>query len=391
MDRRLFLQSFGALTLTQLLSACGGNPSATLRVKLLKKSLPSQTIEQFARSFQPKAKLEVIPQNNFKDLLKILEDLTKPQARRGSFSLPFTQSQERIVPDLVTLSDSWLANAIEKKLIQPIDPSTLSNWQKLPEQWQNLVKRSDRGFLDPSGKVWGAPYRWASTVIMYRRDKFKKLGWEPKDWEDLWRPELKGRISVLDSYREAIGLSLKYLGRSYNTENIEALANLKPTLEQLHQQVKFYSSNAYLQPLILEDTWLAVGWSTDYLEMKLRNGSDNGISAILPASGTALSADLWVRPASTATNPDVQMMSKWIDFCWDNKSASQISLFTAGSSPIFLNNSFKEPLPEKIQVNPLLLPPKSIASQSEFISPLPPATERQYRQIWEQVRKNSSF
>lgn len=41
-----------------------------------------------------------------------------------------------------------------------------------------------------------------------------------QDWADLWRPELAGRISMVDSPREVIGAVLKYMGASYNTKNI---------------------------------------------------------------------------------------------------------------------------------------------------------------------------
>lgn len=41
-----------------------------------------------------------------------------------------------------------------------------------------------------------------------------------QDWADLWRPELAGRISMVDSPREVIGVVLKHMGASYNTQDI---------------------------------------------------------------------------------------------------------------------------------------------------------------------------
>lgn len=37
----------------------------------------------------------------------------------------------------------------------------------------------------------------------------------------MWRPELAGRISMINSPREVIGAVLKYMGASYNTENMD--------------------------------------------------------------------------------------------------------------------------------------------------------------------------
>lgn len=42
-----------------------------------------------------------------------------------------------------------------------------------------------------------------------------------QDWADLWRPELAGRISMVNSPREVIGAVLKYMGASYNTTDID--------------------------------------------------------------------------------------------------------------------------------------------------------------------------
>lgn len=42
-----------------------------------------------------------------------------------------------------------------------------------------------------------------------------------QDWGDLWRPELAGKISMVDSPREVIGAVLKHMGASYNTKDID--------------------------------------------------------------------------------------------------------------------------------------------------------------------------
>lgn len=46
-----------------------------------------------------------------------------------------------------------------------------------------------------------------------------------QDWADLWRPELAGRISMVDSPREVVGAVLKYMGASYNTKDINLEVN----------------------------------------------------------------------------------------------------------------------------------------------------------------------
>lgn len=42
-----------------------------------------------------------------------------------------------------------------------------------------------------------------------------------QDWDDLWRPELTGKISMVDSPREVVGAVLKRMGASYNTKDVD--------------------------------------------------------------------------------------------------------------------------------------------------------------------------
>ncbi|MEB3336367.1 MAG: substrate-binding domain-containing protein, partial [Leptolyngbyaceae bacterium] len=224
MDRRSFLAGAGALALTQMLMGCGGQQRPTLKVRLLKNTIPAQLLSKFRQELRQSTQnfaLDFKPEAQLKTLFQLLETWNPQSSATASqkpwFSLPWNQKpQPQDLPDLVTLGDYWLTQAIHQQLIQPLNPANLQQWQQLPPRWRELVTRDRQGNLDPKGQVWAAPYRWGSTMIAYRIDKFKALGWTPKDWSDLWRPELRGRISLLDQPREVIGLTLKKLGHSYN-------------------------------------------------------------------------------------------------------------------------------------------------------------------------------
>ncbi len=389
MNRRSFIAGAGAATLTQLVTGCGSQNQPTLRVRLLKNSVPAVVLNRFrvstGRSVVVDVKLESQLNAVFEQLQAWKRQAAAPEEAKSSFPIPipFTRSTPPAIPDVTTLGDYWLAKAIEQKLIQPIDPAQLSGWQQLPDRWQELVRRGDRGQLDPKGQVWAAPYRWGTTLIAYRTDKFKSLGLQPPtDWGDLWREELRDRISLLDQPREVIGLTLKKLGKSYNSAALDKIPELKKQLELLHRQVKLYSSNAYLQPLILGDTILAVGWSSDILPAMRDNPK---IAAVVPQSGTALWADLWVRPQSPIANAGSNLVPQWIDFIWKPEIATQISLQTLAVSPIF-SSAKPDNLPKALQANDQLLPDADILKKSEFLLPLGDAAIAQYRQLWREIR-----
>ncbi len=382
MHRRSFLQGSIILALAQMLGGCGGNNQAKLSVQLLKGSIPSRVVDNFRASLQQGAQLNFAPVEQLQDLFKKLQTWQNQSqannAKGWNVNLPFGLSNTAVASDLLTLGDFWLKTAIEKKLIQPLEVGQLKQWSSLPQRWQELVKRNEQGDLDPQGQVWAAPYRWGSTVIVYRRDKFQELGWTPTDWGDLWRNELRDRISLLDHPREVIGLVLKKMQKSYNRQNIDAIPDLEKQLSTLNQQVKFYDSQRYLEPLIIGDTWLAVGWSNDVLPVV---GRYPQLTAILPQSGSAIWADLWVRPAGV--NPG-DLAYKWIDFCWQTNIAEQISVLTKTNSPISTKISasdIQEPSRK------ILLNSDEFFAKSEFLLPLPPEVVVKYENMFAKMKR----
>jgi len=253
------------------------------------------------------------------------------------------------------------------------------------------VTRDRQGAPSAAGQVWGAPYRWGSVAIAFRRDQLEPLGWQPQDWGDLWRPELAGRLSLPDSPRTVLGLVLKKFGRSVNEANLEAVPNFQEELAALDRQVKFYSSTDYLQPLLIDDTWAAVGWTTDLLPVMQ---GDPRIGAVIPASGTMLFSDLWVRPtrspAAESENRAIaeSALAQWIDFCWQPEAATRLSLQTSAVSPIFALDA--SGLPTDLRNRELRLPAESILQKSEFLFPLSPASASQFRQAWSALPRQAS-
>jgi putative spermidine/putrescine transport system substrate-binding protein len=384
-NRRSFLTAATTLILSAVMAGC--QPEGNLRVLLLQASIPVQLIAAFRKEFNQARKLVFKPESQLEDLFKLLQTWqgkTNHQAEKSQFTLPTLsfKSTTPVISNLVTLGDYWLTEAIKQQLIEPLTVENIPNWNQLPSRFAELVTRNNQGLLDGQGNVWGAPYRWGCTMIAYRVDEFNKLGWQPTDWSDLWRKELGDRFSLLNHPREVIGLTLKKLGYSYNTSDLSNISQLKSDLIALNKQVKFYDSTNYLQPLILGDTWLAVGWSSDILPIVKRYAN---IESVIPVSGTSLWADLWVKPKNNqGSNPEV--INNWINFCWQPKSAKQISLFTNAASPMLFSLN-KSELSQDIVNNALIYPPSDVMNKSDFILPLAEGVVHKYQQLWQEIRQ----
>ena len=388
-SRRSFIRTAIAASLAQLLFGCSDSEE-TAQILFLENSIPLQLIGDFKQEIKTKTKVNFKAQTQLIQIFDLLlnlqtENVIKDQ--RNLISKIFNKSV--VSPRLITLGDFWLASAIEQNLIQPLAIEDLASWQKLPTRWQKLGQRDMKGKPSIDGAIWGAPYRWGSTVIAYQSKKLDELDLKIEDWQDLWQPKLRDRISLLDSPREIIGLTLKKLGYSYNLDDLESVNNLEAELQKLNQQAKLYSSDRYLEPLILGDTWAAVAWSTDIIPLVQRYPE---IKFVIPASGSAFWADMWVQP-KTSDNLDLEndpkintkFIEEWIDFCWQSKAAKQISLFTNGISPILSSWNMAE-IPQNLQDSPLLHKYGQISQNSEFLLPLAPKTTKQYQDLWLKLR-----
>jgi putative spermidine/putrescine transport system substrate-binding protein len=389
MQRRSFILTLGSIAIGSSLTSCQGQEQSILRLLALKTSLPPQLLSGFIRSIQPTPKVELATEGQFKEILAQLQQWLKTgEAESKGLKLPLIPPARSAayIPNLVSMGDGWLPKAIQEKSIEPIATQTLTNWGKLESRWQELARRDDRGNSSTSGQVWGVPYRWGTTMIAYRRDLLAAAQMPlPQDWADLWQPKLKQRISLLDRSREVIGLTLKKLAASYNPADLDRVTNLKTELQKLHQQVKFYSADTYLQPLTLGDTWVAVGWSSDIIDLVQKNPK---IGAIVPKSGTAIWADLWVQPTSKHPNAAKrsQLSQQWMDYCLQPQPSNQISELSSGAAPL-LTSLPAANIPADLQAKSLILPDRSILARSEFIYPLSATIQAQFDKLWQEIRQ----
>jgi putative spermidine/putrescine transport system substrate-binding protein len=375
MDRRIFLAVAMGMPVAAIAASCQSSTPAALRIAPLQGSLPLQLIKVFERQVATTTQISVTPKDSLVKIYGALQgwqtDITQPPEARSAASYP--------PADWVTLTDYWLAAAIQQALIQPVDVSTVEGWSQLDRRWQQLVQRNQQGFVEESAPVWGIPYRWGNLAILYDKTRLTPLSLST--WADLLHPALKQRLVLPDHPRLVIGLALKALGASANVENPLATEGLSDFLADLQPQVRFYSSDYYLEPLIIGDALAVVGWDIDMLPLLAQY---RHLAAVIPAAGTLLSADLWVQPtAITAASPLTQ---PWLEFCLSEDFAEQLAIYDLGQSPRLWNLATDE-WPEPLRRTGLQPTPETL-NQSEFLYPLAPAATAQYQKLWETLRPN---
>ncbi|KAG2320582.1 hypothetical protein Bca4012_056380 [Brassica carinata] len=368
-----------------------------LKLAALRGSVPPSWIKEFMSSQGKRVRLKTRFLANLED---IFFDLSKPskKGKKGSAA------------DMISLGDSWLSFAIKEKLIEPMKGVEDEEWYKgLSDKWKVYLRRNYGGEQAPDGETWAVPYRWGSMVIAYKKSKFQQYKLAPiQDWEDLWRPELAGRISMVNSPREVVGAVLKYMGASYNTTDLDSEVTggrvaVETNLASLMKQIRLFDSTNYLKAFNVGDVWVTVGWSSDVIPVAKRMSN---VTVIVPKSGATLWADLWAIPAISDSGKDAEalggrvrgpspLIHQWIEFCLQPaRSLPFTREVIPGASPSAIEGPLvKEPEETKksrakLDTNLVSgVPPPEILSKCEFLEPLPEATLLEYRLLMDTVRK----
>lgn len=145
--------------------------------------------------------------------------------------------------DLALLSSAAALQASQEGLLVPINPAKLSNYNRL----YDFAK-------DPIGGHYAVGYTVYAVGLVYRTDKVRNL----KSWQDLWRPDLKGRIALPNITTTQGPLTLMMANTAWKgpdgdfTTGLQKISGLKDSV------VTFYNQSAQLASLFAqEEIWAA--------------------------------------------------------------------------------------------------------------------------------------
>ncbi|ALS25473.1 spermidine/putrescine ABC transporter substrate-binding protein [Paenibacillus sp. 32O-W] len=125
--------------------------------------------------------------------------------------------------DVVQLDDFDLIEAGNKQLLQPLKKEAFT-------QWDNLYPQA---FLNGSGnETYGLTNVFGSWGIAYNPDKVDK----PESWNDLWAPEVQGKVALMSQWIPDILLTAKAVNATEdNMDPVwEAFKAITPSVAQYY-------------------------------------------------------------------------------------------------------------------------------------------------------------
>ena len=159
--------------------------------------------------------------------------------------------------DVLVPTYDYLGKLVQGNFLRPLNHSYIPNIEQVWPAFQNPWY--DQGWN------YTVPYTIYTTGIAWRVDKVTDdIAALPNPYEALWDERYRGKVGILDDYREAIGMTLLKNGiTDLNTGNQDHLNLARDQLVALAKAVRpRVNTNDYID-LPESKTWITQAWSGD--------------------------------------------------------------------------------------------------------------------------------
>jgi spermidine/putrescine transport system substrate-binding protein len=193
--------------------------------------------------------------------------------------------------DMVMPSD-WVVTILYKSdLLQPLDLNIIPNYKNMMPFFSEPEYAKDE-----NGDLYGCTYMFGTAGIGVRTDKVS----EPiTKWADLWNPDYKGKIIMLDDERATLSVGLFVLGYSPNTADQGELDEATQKLiDQKPLVIKYDSANPGRNVAV--GTPLTHCWDGNIVQAA-RSVSVDKIEYVLPEEGYYIWVDNLCIPKNAAS------------------------------------------------------------------------------------------
>ncbi len=280
-------------------------------------------------------------------------------------------SSGAIAYDVICPSDYMIQRMIENDLLSEINFDNIPNIKNIGEQYMEQSKQ-----FDPENK-YSVPYCWGTVGILYN----KTMVDEPVDsWSILWNPKYKDSILMQDSVRDAFGATLKYLGYSLNSTDLDELTEAKNLLIEQKPLVQAYVIDQVRDKMIGNEAALGVIYSGEAIYTQKENPN---LEYVIPKEGSNIWIDSWVIPKNAEHKENAE---KFINFLCRPDIALMNFEYITYSTP---NEAARELIEdESIRNSEIAFPDLSQYDNLETFQYLGTEADQVYGDLWNKVKSS---
>ena len=199
------------------------------------------------------------------------------------------------------------------------------DYSQLPNVKKNLIPALRHPAADPK-RPFTIPWQSGMTGLIVRDD----LAPGVDSINDLYDPKYKGKVSLLTEMRDSVPMTLKAMGidPAQATEDQWLRRWTRSTRRRSSGQVRKFTGNEYIKDLPKGDTWIALGWSGDAIQLQKDNPN---IKFVMPKEGCMLWSTSMEIPVGAPNAPAAQA---FINFVYDPKVQADIAEWVNYVTPV---------------------------------------------------------
>ena len=286
--------------------------------------------------------------------------------------------------DTFCLTD-WMVS----RLIKEDDLATL-DYAKLPNVTANLDPAfkgaGSFGDFDPE-RAYSLPWKGIIAAIGYHKTNYKAATGKdaPTKLEDLWVPELKGKIEVLSEMRDTLGIFMLANGvdiTSFTEADFnKALSQFSDLVKSGH--IRGVKGNSYIEDYVNGDAIAGIVWAGDLIATNLELDTPE-LDYVLLETGSTFATDNFVIPKGAKNK---ELAEELINYYFDPAVVAKSSLGGVFYVPPVagVKEIVAESDPE-LANNELLFPSAEVyATKLHHFRPLTDAEDKAFSQAWSDV------
>ena len=343
---KLLLLSICVIIIGTSFVGCNKNYSEEISFFNYGENIDEETIKEFEKQYGIKVNVET-----FDDMETMYQKV----------------SNSGVKYDVILVSDALMPRMIKNNLVQELNKD---NIPQMDEDYLNLD-------IDPGNK-YSVPYMFGTVGLIYNKDVVKE---DVDSWDILWDEKYKNRIFMFDTYRDTLGVALKKLGYSLNSENPKEIEEAKELLlDQRNLVDPVYGVDNGTTMIPAGESDINMIWSGEGLNLQAENPN---LVYVVPKEG----ANFWIDSLCIPSNAkNVSGAEKFINFVSDKESALRIADEIGYTTP---NKEARLEQPEEVRNNPNAYMPKEIMDRCEIYTDLPKDVKKEYDNAWIQIKSSN--
>ncbi|QQF76345.1 extracellular solute-binding protein [Histophilus somni] len=249
--------------------------------------------------------------------------------------------------DVIAPTSYFVSKMAREGMLKELDHSKLPVIQELDP---NML---DRPF--DKGNKYSLPQLFGATGIGYNADNQNPE--HLQSWGDLWNPEFKGKVQLLDDAREVFNIALLKLGQDPNTKEPAVIEKAYQELLKLRPNILVFNSDNPANTFITGETDVGLIWNGS---IRVAQNAGVPIKIVYPKEGTMLWIDNLAIPA-TAKN--VESAYKLINYLLSADVSEKLTLEIGYPTS---NLNALERLPKELTENKGIFLPQEVLDRSQW-------------------------